>query len=125
MSVLQLVRAIAEVITTINLPQLKEKFVWKYLSSNEFLLKLLLLNDIAAENAQLRKRWPRCVLQAYQCAVLRISARRFGGRASASTISELNQKAYVHIEEWRNRPISGSVLTVFISSEIGAVSSKT
>lgn len=26
---------------------------------------------------------------------------------SASTISELNKKAYVHIEEWRNRALKG------------------
>ena len=24
-----------------------------------------------------------------------------------ATISELNKKAYVHIEEWRNRPLRG------------------
>ena len=26
---------------------------------------------------------------------------------SPSTISELNKKAYVHIEDWRNRPLQG------------------
>lgn len=31
----------------------------------------------------------------------------WGSRVSASTISELNKKAYVHIEEWRNRPLAG------------------
>ena len=24
-----------------------------------------------------------------------------------STISELNKKAYVHVEDWRNRPLQG------------------
>ena len=36
-----------------------------------------------------------------------ISEALWGIRVSASTISELNQKAYVHIEEWRNRKLSG------------------
>ena len=29
----------------------------------------------------------------------------WGSRVSAGTISELNKKVYVHIEEWRNRPL--------------------
>ena len=28
-------------------------------------------------------------------------------KVSPSTISELNKKAYVHIEDWRNRPLQG------------------
>ena len=36
-----------------------------------------------------------------------ISEALWGSRVSASTISDLNQKAYVHIEEWRNRKLSG------------------
>lgn len=31
----------------------------------------------------------------------------WGNRVSPSTISALNKKAYVHIEEWRNRPLTG------------------
>jgi putative transposase len=31
----------------------------------------------------------------------------WGERVSPSTVSELNQKVYVKIEEWRNRPITG------------------
>jgi transposase-like protein len=31
----------------------------------------------------------------------------WGTKVSPSTISELNKKAYVHIEEWRNRPLQG------------------
>ena len=31
----------------------------------------------------------------------------WGSKVSPSTISELNRKAYVHIEDWRNRPLQG------------------
>lgn len=31
----------------------------------------------------------------------------WGSKVSPATISELNKKAYVHIEEWRNRPLQG------------------
>ena len=31
----------------------------------------------------------------------------WGSKVSPSTISELNKKAYVHIENWRNRPLHG------------------
>ncbi len=31
----------------------------------------------------------------------------WGAKVSPSTISELNKKAYVHIEDWRNRPLQG------------------
>lgn len=31
----------------------------------------------------------------------------WGTKVSPSTISELNKKAYVHIEDWRNRPLNG------------------
>ena len=34
-----------------------------------------------------------------------ISEALWGSRVSASTISDLNKKAYVHIEEWRNREL--------------------
>lgn len=29
----------------------------------------------------------------------------WGSKVSPSTISELNKKAHVHIEDWRNRPL--------------------
>ena len=32
---------------------------------------------------------------------------RWGSKVSPATISELNKKAYVHIEDWRNRPLQG------------------
>ena len=31
----------------------------------------------------------------------------WGSKFFPSTISELNKKAYVHIEDWRNRPLQG------------------
>ncbi len=31
----------------------------------------------------------------------------WGSKVSPTTISELNKKAYVHIEDWRNRPLQG------------------
>jgi transposase-like protein len=38
----------------------------------------------------------------------------WGARVSASTVSELNQKIYVKIEGWRNRPIEGEYAYVFL-----------
>ena len=43
-----------------------------------------------------------------------ISEALWGSRVSASTISDLNQKAYVHIEEWRNRRLSGKYPYVYV-----------
>ena len=43
-----------------------------------------------------------------------ISEALWGSRVSASTISDLNQKAYVHIEEWRNRPLNGKYPYVYV-----------
>ena len=31
----------------------------------------------------------------------------WGSKVAPSSISELNKKAYVHIEDWRNRPLQG------------------
>ena len=31
----------------------------------------------------------------------------WGSKVSPATISELNKKAYIHIEDWRNRPLRG------------------
>lgn len=38
----------------------------------------------------------------------------WGARVSAGTVSELNQKVYVHIEEWRQRPLQGSYPYVYL-----------
>ena len=43
-----------------------------------------------------------------------ISEALWGSRVSASTISDLNQKAYVHIEEWRNRKLTGTYPYVYV-----------
>jgi len=38
----------------------------------------------------------------------------WGARVSAGTISELNKKVYVHIEEWRKRPLQGQYPYVYL-----------
>lgn len=38
----------------------------------------------------------------------------WGSRVSVSTVSNLNQKVYGKIEEWRNRPITGEYPYVFV-----------
>jgi transposase-like protein len=38
----------------------------------------------------------------------------WGTRVDSSTVSELNQKIYARIEEWRNRPIEGTHAYVFL-----------
>jgi transposase-like protein len=38
----------------------------------------------------------------------------WGTRVSPSTVSELNQKIYVHIDAWRNRPIEGEHPYVYV-----------
>ena len=55
----------------------------------------------------------------------------WGSKVSPATISELNQKAYVHIEDWRNRPLQGgkypyvySMWMVFICVATGAENTK-
>ena len=54
----------------------------------------------------------------------------WGSKVSPSTISELNKKAYVHIEAWRNRPLQGggtrmSTWTVSICAVTGVENTKT
>ena len=43
-----------------------------------------------------------------------ISEALWGSRVSASTVSDLNKKAYVHIEEWRNRELKGEYPYVYV-----------
>ena len=38
----------------------------------------------------------------------------WGARVSAGTVSELNKKVYVHIEEWRTRELRGSYPYVYL-----------
>ena len=43
-----------------------------------------------------------------------ISEALWGSRVSAATVSDLNQKAYVHIEEWRNRKLHARYPYVYV-----------
>ena len=43
-----------------------------------------------------------------------ISEALWGSRVSPSTISELNKKAYVHIEDWRNRELTSEYAYVYV-----------
>ena len=38
----------------------------------------------------------------------------WGSKVSPATISELNKKAYVHIEDWRNRPLRGNYPYIYV-----------
>ena len=38
----------------------------------------------------------------------------WGSKVSPATISELNKKAYVHIEDWRNRPLQGNYPYIYV-----------
>ena len=57
----------------------------------------------------------RCTWPAYPCAVSKISPNCFKStKVSSGTISHLNQKAYKHIEEWRQRPLTGEYPYVYV-----------
>ena len=43
-----------------------------------------------------------------------ISEMLWGERVSAATLSNLNKQAYEHIEDWRNRPITGRYPYVYV-----------
>lgn len=51
----------------------------------------------------------RCTWQAIYLACKDITEALGDSNVSPSTISELNKKAYVHIEDWRNRPLQGEL----------------
>ena len=38
----------------------------------------------------------------------------WGTRVSASTVSDLNQKVYARIDDWRNRPLAGDYPYLFV-----------
>lgn len=44
----------------------------------------------------------------------------WGSKVSPATISELNKKAYIHIEDWRNRPLQGGRYPYVSSSATSA-----
>ena len=94
--------------TTVTLPPLPGMSLSRYLSSKEYPLKLPSLNGIAAGRAVWKRLLLKCTWQVYPSGVWRTSPRPCGAaRSLPSTISELNKKAYVHIEDWRNRPLQG------------------
>ena len=65
-------------------------------------------SGIAVGRAAWRRRSSRCIWRASPCAVWRTSRRHcWGSKVSPATISELNKKAYIHIEDWRNCPLQG------------------
>ena len=43
----------------------------------------------------------------------------WGSKVSPSTISELNKKAYIHIEDWRNRLLQGGCASLRYGRMLG------
>ena len=79
---------------------------------------MLKLKGISFETAIIERyrRWESSIEEALiEMYLTGVSVRRveditealWGSKVSLSTISELNKKAYVHIENWRNRPLQG------------------
>ena len=78
------------------------------LNSKAFLLRLLLLSSIDAVRAAWKKLLLRCTLPGVSVRrVEDITEALWGSKVSPSAISELHKKAYVHIEDWCNRPLQG------------------
>ena len=87
-------------------------------TSGDVTLKVPKLKGISFETAIIERYRRRensveeALIEMYQAGV---SVRRveditealWGSKVSPSNISELNKKAYVHIEDWRNRPLQG------------------
>ena len=87
-------------------------------TSGDVTLKVLKLKEISFETAIIERyrRRGRSVEEALiEMYLSGVSARRveditealWGIKVFPPTISELNKKAYVHIEDWRNRPLHG------------------
>ena len=87
-------------------------------TSGDVTLKVPKLKGIAFETAiieRYRRRESSVEEALIEMYLAGVSVRRveditealWGTKVSPSTISELNKKAYVHIEEWRNRPLRG------------------
>ena len=87
-------------------------------TSGDVTLKVPKLKGISFETAIIERyrRRERSVEEALiEMYLAGVSVRRveditealWGSKVSPSTISELNKKAYVHIEDWRNRPLQG------------------
>ena len=88
------------------------------ITSGDVTLKVPKLKGISFENAiieQYRRRESsveEALIERYLAGVSvrrvgDITAALWGSKVSPATISELNKKAYVHIEDWRNRPLQG------------------
>ena len=94
-------------------------------SSGEVTLKMPKLKGVTFETAIIERYRQRessveeALIEMYLAGV---SVRRvedvtealWGTRVSAGTVSELNKKVYVHIEQWRSRPLSGSSPYVYL-----------
>jgi hypothetical protein len=72
------------------------------------------LSGTNAARSASRRLWSRCTWPASPSAGSRTSPRRCGAHGCPSTVSELNQKIAVQIEEWRNRPLTGQHPYVFL-----------
>ena len=105
MSAMSSARATAAATTTATSPPLPRMSLSRYPSSRGSPLKLLLLSGIAARRAAWKRPSLRCTWQVRRGE--HISEALWGSKVSSSTISELNKKAYVHNEDWRNRPLQG------------------
>ena len=63
------------------------------------------------------------IIERYRCresSVEDITEALWRSKVSPATISELNKKAYVHIEDWRNRPLQGGRYPYVSSSATSA-----
>jgi len=94
-------------------------------SSGEVTLKMPKLKGVTFETAiieRYRRRESSVEEALIEMYLAGVSVRRvedvtealWGTRVSAGTVSELNKKVYVHIEQWRSRPLSGSYPYVYL-----------
>jgi putative transposase len=85
-------------------------------TSGDVTLKVLKLKGISFETAiieRYRRRESSMEEALIEMYLAGVSVRRveditealWGRKVSPSTISDLNRKGYVHIEDWRNRPL--------------------
>ena len=94
-------------------------------SSGEVTLKMPKLKGVTFETAiieRYRRRESSVEEALIEMYLAGVSVRRvedvtealWGTRVSAGTVSELNKKVYVHIDQWRSRPLSGSYPYVYM-----------
>ena len=67
-------------------------------TSGDVTLHMLRLKGVSFETA---------IIERYRRRESSVEEALWGSKVSPATISELNKKAYVHIEDWRNRPLQG------------------